>query len=147
MPKYYHIHRSPKPSKIETKLKQNQTLYFSRKNSFWYNVEQRIGKEYYGGYIIYEINIPKILFTTSFNPIKNKIVKITKKNINEYKKLTKQYKGSINFIKEMKKRNIIGIDATSKFISKHRSLNPPEGYIWKFPNTIKIKKIKVYDIK
>ena len=160
MPKFYHIHRSPKPSSIEKKLIKNFKLYYSKKNSFWYNVEQDIGKTDYGGYIIYEIEIPKLQFTTSFNPIKkNKIVKLTPKNIQEYIKiLTEVAKKKYNFIEEMNNRNIIGIDATAKFIREKNEeysfieisegligITSDEGFIWKFPRTIKIKKIKVYD--
>ncbi len=149
MPKFYHIHRSPKSSSIEKKLTKNFKLYYSKKNSFWYNVEQDIGKKDYGGYIIYEIEIPKLQFTTSFNPIKkNKIVKLTPKNIQEYIKIrTEVAKKKYNFIEEMNKRNIIGIDATAKFIKEKYNLQieSDEGFIWKFPRTIKIKKIKVYD--
>ena len=40
MPVYYHIHRSIKKSNIENNFKEGQMLYFSKKNSFWYNVEK-----------------------------------------------------------------------------------------------------------
>ena len=130
---------------LKQNLKKNSPLYFSKKNSRWYYIWKDISKDY-GGYIEYKISFPRTLYTTSFNPrIKNKIVKITKENIQEYKYLKKKYKGHINFIKEMNKRNIIGIDATSKFIIKYVALlrSPPEGFIWKFPKTIKIKKYEI----
>ena len=80
MPLYYHVHRTPKPSKIETKLKTNQALFLSKKHSFWYTIEKQIGKEDYGGYIIYEGCIPQNQFTSSFAPnTSDKIVKITQK--------------------------------------------------------------------
>ena len=140
MPTYYQIHRGIISSEVENRFIKNRPFFFSKKNSFWYNIEKEISKDY-GGYIIYEIYIPKHLFTKSFNPRnKNKIVKITKQNINEYKKLKKTYKGYNNFIREMNKRNIIGIDATSTFIYKHTSLSPPEGYLRKKTKNIKIKK-------
>ena len=53
MPKFYHIHRSPKPSNLEKKIHVNQPLFFSKKNSHWYLTEQDIGKKQYGGYISY----------------------------------------------------------------------------------------------
>ena len=44
----------------------------------------------------------------------------------------------------MIKRNIIGIDATTKLMMKyaHVSGGPPEGFIWRKPNDIKIKSVK-----
>ena len=154
MPIYYHIHRSSEPSLLEKELIKGKPLYFSKKNSFWYNVEKSVGENDYGGYIIYKIYIPKLLFTTSFEE-KNKIVRITSKNINEYNKLLKEYPGNINFINEMKKRGIIGIDATSNFIANFKYMNltekpehiTPEGYLWDFPKMIKITKIQVFDTK
>lgn len=143
MPKYYQIHRGVKLSEVENTFIINRPFFFSKRNSRWYNVEKKISQNY-GGYIIYEISIPNNLFTFSFNPrTKNKIVKVNKQNIDEYKKLRKMYKGINNFIIEMNKRNIIGIDATSKFINKYKSLPSPEGYIWKTTKSIKIKRCKI----
>ena len=140
MPKYYQIHRGIENSEVENNFIINRAFFFSKENSWWYNVEKDISKDY-GGYIIYEITIPNNLFTLSFNPrTKNKIVKVTKQNINEYYKLKKTYRGHDIFIKEMNKRNIIGIDATSII---HKSLSPPEGYLWQKPKSIKIKMIKI----
>jgi hypothetical protein len=142
MPKYYQIHRGIEPSKVEKKFIKNKPFFFSKKNSFWYNIEKDISKDY-GGYIIYEIYIPNYLFTSSFNPIKkNKIVKITKKNIFEYNQLKNVYGGHNDFIEEMKKRNIIGIDATFNKGKIYKTENPPEGYLWQKPKDIKIKKIE-----
>lgn len=143
MPKYYHIHRGTKPSKVDKKFIEGQSLFFSKKNSTWYNIEKEISKEKeYGGFYEYEIYIPATRFTTSFNPrTKNKIVKITHKNIDEFISLIMhQYKNRNLFIEEMKRRNIIGIDATSDFMYKyvHITGGPPEGFIWKKPTDIKI---------
>ena len=144
MPKYYHIHRGTDKSDIDTKFINNKLLYFSKKNSFWYNTELEISKDdYYKGYSIYEITIPRKLFTYSFNPKKPKIVKINKNNIEEYKKLISKK----NFIEEMTKKNIIGIDAnlpdSNEYLNKTILKTPPEGYIWKTHKDIKIKKIKL----
>jgi len=148
MPKYYHIHRGTKRSTVEKKFIKNYPFFFSKKQSGWgwYNCEKKISEDY-GGYIEYEIDIPASRFTTSFNPrTKNKIVKITKENIKEYETLRiKQCKGNRSlFIEEMIKRNIIGIDATTKLMMKyfHVSGGWPEGFIWKKPNDIKIKSVK-----
>jgi len=146
MPKYYHIHRGLDKSQLEKKFILNKPLYFSKKNSNWYQIEQEISKDY-GGFRIYEIYIPTNRLTNSFNPITpNKIVKITKNNIKEYIELRKKYKGSIYFIEEMKKRKIIGIDATIEDKLMYGMYGPPEGYIWKKPNDIIIKLISVISL-
>lgn len=149
MPKYYHVHRSFKPSQIEIKLIEDHPLYFSKKNSFWYHVEIDISKDkdVFDGYTIYEITIPRSQFTESLNPRKkNKIFKVTKKNLDEFIKLKKKYEGSFNLIKEMKKRNFIGYDATLKIknIKKWHIIGTGEGVIWDFS---KFKpRIRIYDI-
>ena len=146
MPKYYQIHRGIKFSEVENNFIKNKPFFFSKKKSFWYTIEKKLSKNY-GGYIIYEIYIPNNLFTSSFNPrIKNKIVKVTKQNINEYIKLKQKYQGHHNFIQEMNKRNIIGIDATSENIFKNKNIWLSEGYIWKKHKSIKIKRIKIVKI-
>lgn len=120
MPLYYHVHRSPRPSKIEKKINPTKALFLSKKNSFWYTFEKKIGKEEFGGYIIYEICIPRSNFTISFAPkTNNKILKINKKNVKEYVNLKNKYKGNINFIDELKSRGLIGYDATSQNIHKY----------------------------
>lgn len=43
----------------------------------------------------------------------------------------------------MKKKNIIGVDATSSIIYKHKNLSHPEGYLWEKQDSIKIKRIKI----
>jgi hypothetical protein len=141
MPKYYHIHKGKKMSSIGNSFIKNKELYFSKKDSSWHNIEKEISKDH-GGYHEYEIYIPLTLFTTSFNPTtKNKIVKISKNNIEEYCALRKKY-NKIIFIEEMKKRNIIGIDATTDMMYKYSIDGPPEGFIWKKPKGIKIKYVK-----
>jgi len=142
MPKYYHINRGIKPSKIEKKFIEDYPLFFSKKNSGWYNIEKSISEDY-GGYRVYEITIPKKLFTISFNPrTKAKIVKINKDNINEYLELREKYRGHHAFIKEMNKRNIIGIDCTREHKDSYIT-GPPEGYIWKKQSSIIIKLIEI----
>lgn len=141
MPIYYHINRGK--NNLNKKFIDNKPLFFSKHKSFWYNFEKEISKDL-NGYIEYKIFIPKSLFTYSFNPrTKNKIVKITKHNIHEYQCLKEKYRGHNNFIKEMNKRNIIGIDATIKLDYKKYKLETehPEGYIWKKLPEITITKI------
>lgn len=138
MTKYYHIHRGIQKSNLENGFENNRGIFFfSKKDSFWYRLEINISKDY-GGYIIYEICIPKNRFTTSFNPRSKKIVKITKKNIKEYKKLQDNRRRD-HFMNE----NIIGFDLNTKFIEDRRwKYITPEGFIWEKPNDITIKKIK-----
>jgi hypothetical protein len=148
MPKYYHIHRGTAPSELEKGFTKNRPLFFSKKNSRWYDIEQNISKDY-GGYRMYEIYIPKTRFTTSFNPkTAGKIVKITKNNIKEYFQLRDNYKGNNSYIDELKIRNIIGVDATLEHKDKDKdkdkdNYGPPEGYVWQKPADIKIKLVEV----
>lgn len=126
MPLYYHVHRSPKPSKIEKKLETNTTLFLSRKYSFWYDWEKKIGTQDFGGYVIYEISIPQQQFTHSFAPYtNNKILKINSKNVKEYIYFKNKYKGHVNFNKELKSRGLIGYDATSPTIQKYAGKMTP----------------------
>ena len=145
MPIYYHISRGLKSPNLEKKFKKNVCLFFSKKNSSWYCLEKKISKDY-GGYIEYKIYIPSSRFTNSFNPRKkNMIVKISKININKYKKiLTIEYNNNRNlFIKDMKKKNIIGIDANTDLLyDLGFPFSGPEGFIWSKPNDIKIEQIK-----
>lgn len=141
MPIFYHIHIGVDNPHFE-KFEKNRPLYFSRKNSRWYRNWKSVGEDY-GGHLEYKISFPRTLYTTSFNPrSKNKIVKITKENIKEYKNLKKKYRG-VKFIEEMNKRNIIGIDCTPKWTFKHNSLliSVMEGYFWKKVKEIKIEKV------
>lgn len=138
MPKYYHIVRGKKSSGVDKKFINGKPLYFSKKDVGWNSIEKEISRDY-GGYHEYEIFIPPKIYTTSFNPTsKNKIVKISTKNAKEYYDLRKKYGGSFQFIEEMKKRNIIGIDATSDIMYKYMWGGPPEGFIWKKISGIKI---------
>jgi hypothetical protein len=141
MPKYYHIHRGLDKSELDTKFIEGLCLFFSKKDSGWYNFEKDISKNY-GGYSLYEIYIPSTRYTKSFNPTtKGKIVKITSINIKEYAELRKLYIGNIQFVDEMNKRNIIGIDATIEH--KYAYIGGwPEGFVWKKPSDIKIKLIE-----
>ena len=137
MPYYYHIHRGIKPCSLDNKFIENKPLFFSKKNSIWYNIEKEVSKDY-GGYRMYEIYIPSSRFTLSFNPkTKDKIVKITPDNI-------KEYHVHYPIFDNMKKRNIIGIDATLQDLNGlYPQGTPPEGYIWKKPKDIKIKLINI----
>lgn len=155
MVKYYHVHRSKKKSKIEKKFQNDKQLYFSKKDSAWYEIEKNIGLDNFGGYIIYEIDIPKRFFTYSFNPTsKNKIVKVNDDNLEEFLRLKSENIGSIKFIEEMKRRNLIGVDSTyvdldkiGNYAKEHKIelflVTPFEGYIWKKTNGIKISVYKV----
>ena len=134
MPKYYHVHRGIKPSNLENKFIENQSLFFSKKKSGWYIMEKDISKDY-GGYRIYEIYIPASRFTTSFTPTKkNKIFKVTKNNVEEYTKLFKSGK----MYQLMKTYGMIGIDGT--FVEIY---GPGEGFIKKKTTDIIIKLVDI----
>jgi len=139
MPTFYHIHRGTKVENLNKKFRKGYPLFFSTKNSFWYNIEREISKDY-GGYVIYKIYIPSSFFSYSFKPrSRNKIVKVTDDNLDKYKELKINTKGHLGFIKAMKKRNIIGIEAN--YCSDKDYCR--EGYIWQKPRNIKISCVKV----
>lgn len=146
MVKFYHIHRGTMPSTIEQLFISNHLLFFSKKNSDWYNIEKEIGLDNYGGYITYEIDIPQKFFTNSLHPKGNhKILKINRNNIHKYKLFRKNNPFPIESLKE---NNIIGIDLTDEKIWKFLStkpiflLNSLEGCLWNISDEIKIQKIE-----
>ncbi len=134
---YYHVHTNIIDSDVINKFIKDTPLFFSKKNSWYYETYKSAWKES----IIYKIHIPLSRYTTSFNPrYKNKIVKITMQNVNEYKYLRKKYKGHYNFIKEMNMRGVIGIDSTNIKLNRYPTLRPLEGYFWRKPFDIIITK-------
>jgi len=91
MPIFYHVHVKYEPDLEDTLEKgfiNEFPLFMSKKNSWWYEMKINDGKpkdDYKGGHTIYKITIPKKLYTSSLHPKnKNKILKITKNNIDEY---------------------------------------------------------------
>lgn len=150
MPKYYHVHLGrPNTSQLENKFMTGKDLFFSKKDSFWYRIWPEVGLDNYGAYVMYEIYIPNNMFTTSFNPkfAKNKILKITKKNIAQYKKLySLKCGGRFDIFKAF---GYIGIDATASWIKKGNNkgkvMSSPEGILWRKIRGIKIKKIEVVE--
>ena len=151
MPIYYHIHRSMEKSLIENNFKEGKQLFFSKKNSFWHNFEKDVGLDW-GGYSEYKITIPQKYFTYSLNPRKkNKILKLTPKNIKGFIKLHEKYTDK-NLVVEYINKNFIGIDATHKKLrdlykklkyDPHINLDPPAGWITQKFKDITIQKVKV----
>jgi hypothetical protein len=138
MPTHYHVHTNKIQNDVINNFIKDKPLFFSRMNSWYYETYKSAWKES----IIYKIYIPLSRYTTSFNPrCKNKIVRVTLQNVDEYKYIRKKYKGHSNFIKEMNKRGIIGIDSTDIKLNRYPTLRPLEGYFWSKPNDIIIKKI------
>lgn len=158
MPIYYHIHRSIKKSNIENNFKEGQALFFSKKKSFWYDVEKDISLSRYNGYSEYKITIPQKYFTYSLNPkSKNKILKLTPKNIEKFIKLhLNLLKSKKSLIHDFINKKFIGMDATNEDIydfycklklerqlQLEAQLYPPQGYIKKKYKDILIEKIDV----
>lgn len=111
--------------------------------------------KYNDGFRQREISIPKELYTTSLNPTgKNRILKITKDNLEEFEKLEDEFKlqmkdGShiLEFEKlqrELNKRHIIGIDQT---IRKGTYGLQSFGCIWHYIDKIKIGKTEKIVVK
>ena len=152
MPIYYHIHRSMKKSPIENNFKEGKMLFFSKKNSFWHNFEKDVGLDW-GGYSEYKITIPQKYFTYSLNPRKkNKILKLTPKNIKGFIKLHENKYNGPKLRDGYINKNFIGIDATNKKLrdlyrvlkyNPDGQLDPPAGWITQKFKDITIQKVKV----
>lgn len=149
MPKFYHVHRGICPSDIEDGFEKERLFYFARKNSLFYKAMMKFGKEHDGGYIIYEINIPNNRYTESFNPkSEGKIVRITNKNYDQYHNLFRTRKKPP--IKELMKKGIFGIDATSPYIRDEDGCSPLEGFVFDYHKTKKefsVRVVEIYDTK
>ena len=155
MPIYYHISLGDKfnvTKDFSNNLKNGKKLFFAKKNSFWYNFWKKIGKEDIKSYAEYKINIPEKLFTSSFHPKDEKILRITNTNIKEYleteNKVSKLSK--LRDITFMRKNNIIGVDLNTQDVldypKKHKfqlGASSCEGWLYKFDD-IKCVKVGIY---
>lgn len=134
MTKFYYIHHGLNNNFLNTIFNNDGVLFFSKKNTIWYQYQIKISEKYQ----IYEIDIDPELFTYSLNPKSKKIVKINKTNINEYLLLKKKFLNNKN---ELKKRNIIGFDLSNKEL-KTKNFDQPDCYIIEKNENIKIKLIE-----
>ena len=151
MPVYYHISFETKYNihkNFSKNLNNKKLLFFSKKNSFWYNLWKSDGTSY----ALYKITIPEKLYTTSFNPRKKKIVRITKDNVDEFIRLDSQLgNNKLRNIEFLRKRNIIGIDANTEIVKNYPikhvlGQTRAEGWIYDFKD-VKVKKEGYYVIK
>ena len=129
-------------------------MFFSKKNSFWYDFEKTVALQSFDGYSEYKITIPQKYFTYSLKPrTQNKILKLTPKNIKEFIKLHEKYENKgLSIKKNYINKNFIGIDATHKKLRNlYKKLNydpdsqldPPAGWITQKFKDITIQKVKV----
>ena len=154
MPIYYHISLGDKfnvNKDFSKSLKNGKILYFAKKNSFWYNFWKKVGEDV-KSYAIYKITIPEKLFTSSFHPKDEKIVRITNKNIKKYLEFSNEVSklSKLRDIKFMQKNNIIGIDLNTQDVldypKKHKyqlGKTACEGWLYKFDD-IKCVKVGIY---
>ena len=154
MPIYYHISLGDKfnvNKDFSNNLKNGKKLFFAKKNSFWYNFWKKVGEDV-KSYAIYKITIPEKLFTSSFHPKDEKILRITNINIKEYleteNKVSKLSK--LRDITFMRKNNIIGVDLNTQDVldypKKHKfqlGKTACEGWLYKFDD-IKCVKVGIY---
>ena len=87
MPVYYHISLGDGLNvnkDLKNNLKLNQLIFFSKKDSKWYEIWQDIGTKHIKSYAIYKLTIPNKLFTNSFTPKEKKIIKVN--NLEHLKK-------------------------------------------------------------
>jgi hypothetical protein len=154
MPIYYHISLGDKfnvSKDFSKNLKNGKTLYYAKKNSFWYNFWKKVGEDV-KSYAIYKITIPEKLFTSSFHPKDEKIVRITNKNIKKYFEFENEVSklSKLRDIKMMRKNNIIGVDLNTQdvydYAKKHKHTlgkTACEGWLYKFDD-IKCVKVGIY---
>lgn len=154
MPIYYHISLGDKfnvNKDFSNNLKNGKKLFFAKKNSFWYNFWKKVGEDV-KSYAEYKITIPEKLFTSSFHPKDEKILRITNTNIKEYleteNKVSKLSK--LRDITFMRKNNIIGVDLNTQDVldypKKHKfqlGKTACEGWLYKFDD-IKCVKVGFY---
>jgi len=158
MRRYIHTVLGLKPL---NKITNNNPLFFEYDDGIYYNMEKDLAKDKeFGGYLLYTIDVPDNMITTSLYPTSKKILKITKDNLNELKKIIKlQTKipiyqiNPINHIECIQEfnPNIIGLDLldinnslgyfikTNKKGKKVKDNCAKQGYIWEIPSDIKIK--------
>ena len=151
MPIYYHISLGDKfnvNKDFSNNLKNGKKLFFAKKNSFWYNFWKKVGEDV-KSYAIYKITIPEKLFTSSFHPKDEKILRITNTNIKEYLE-TENKVSKLRDITFMRKNNIIGVDLNTQDVldypKKHKfqlGKTACEGWLYKFDD-IKCVKVGFY---
>jgi hypothetical protein len=115
---------------IATNLQKNRLIFYSNKNSFWYNSWSEIiatNKEDYPNAKLCKIQIPNNLFTTILQKSDTpKIWKITPTNWNNYLKILQEIYGEITEKDHrqnsmqllMQKYNVFGIDKTNTKLYK-----------------------------
>lgn len=151
MPIYYHISLGDKfnvNKDFSNNLKNGKKLFFAKKNSFWYNFWKKVGEDV-KSYAIYKITIPEKLFTSSFHPKDEKILRITNKNIKKYLEFSNEV-SKLRDITFMRKNNIIGVDLNTQDVldypKKHKhelGRTACEGWLYKFDD-IKCVKVGIY---
>jgi hypothetical protein len=160
-PKY--IHTSLGLNRIKG-LYKNELFFFELENGIFHNGLKAAAKnKKYGGYLVYTIDIPNDMFTTSFDSTTKKVVKINKDNVDEFRKMLlipssnnkhEMYPTfTLNGLKEYNP-NIIGIDLTNngkrlsggyKILCENGKKSGKnfnfeiEGFLWEFPPGIKIR--------
>ena len=153
MPIYYHISLGDKfdvTKDLSNNIENGKKLFFANKNSFWYNFWKKVGEDV-KSYAEYKLNIPEQLFTSSFHPKDEKILRITNKNIKKYLEFSNENKVSkLRDITFMRKNNIIGVDLNTQDVldypKKHKyqlGKTACEGWLYKFDD-IKCVKVGFY---
>ena len=119
------------PPEIKLELHDGMPLRFFTKDQFGYYMFKGFNTKY-GGFRQLKITIPKKLYTTSLNPKgQNRILKITKDNIDKYKEFIKNYlSNDPTLYKYISKKNIIGL-VDMRFGEEHVN-----GKLWEFPDII-----------
>lgn len=127
-----------------SKLEEGKRLFYSLKDTFWHIVWKHAGMEH-KGYDEYEITIPEKSITTSIEPDKKKIFKLTRDNLKDF---GKKYNSQSSFEKDIME-DYAGVDATDEGLGRTKAYkminrgHAPSGNIWRFKGLgLKIKLIE-----
>jgi hypothetical protein len=145
--KGYHVHRGTTRSKLELKVKDGKFLWYTtHTDSGWLPIEKSIGMQHYGGFSVFEVDIPSTSITTQLDPPNpKKVFKLTREN---YKAFAKKYNADPHgFDKEEMTKDFAGVDANDKTLARTHAYmgvngGPPSGAVWRFSDTgIHVKRV------
>lgn len=152
----FHVHRGIRPSGMEKQLKDgNQLWYTTVDDEFgWIEMEKDIGREDFGGYIVYEIIIPDSCLTFSVhNTDPTKVLVLNKENLAAFRSMFKteiQGKKRSVLLRKLSER-FAGIDVNDTALRRTTTFKLingeglPSGVLWRFSGLdIVVKPIEVY---
>lgn len=149
--KGFHIHLGKKPSRLEKGFKEGRELWYTTETEGgWLHQWSEIGLDQYGGYTLYEVDIPESSLTHSLeNSDPTKILVIRRSNLEDFKKVyKKELQHSRDKLLEKMSEQYAGVDVNDESLwrtATYKLINagPASGVIWRFRGTgITVKQIK-----